>query len=265
MRITPDVNQSDNIGEVRAEGAQISGVSPVQGGEATPGSINASSGSGDADVEWPISPFGQRYKEDVLHRVSKQLKWGSAKAGLDEVLCNDGRPAIFMLVGEVEHAAFYDEYDKPEKFVRISIKPMYHSDLMVAHNMLRNCCHNVKTRPNFSLGVIEAARKQTRKTRNMRGTEAYKFKHAYDASNGYGPKSTMTTISPSDIGYRDLVLIECKMVRFRVDHESGKATYYMKDWASWRCRFDIVSVCRLRVGEDEVDSADSDDENVPVV
>ncbi|KAI0649969.1 hypothetical protein C8Q79DRAFT_899935, partial [Trametes meyenii] len=234
--------------------------------------------------EWPVSAFGQRYDEETtervralahmcdsntnrfgLSRVSKQLKWGSAKAGLDEVLCNDGRPAIFMLVGEVEHAAFYDEYDKPEKFVRISIKPMYHSDLMVAHNMLRNCCHNVKTRPNFSLGVIEAARKQTRKTRNMRGTEAYKFKHAYDASNGYGPKSTMTTISPSDIGYRNLVLIECKMVRFRVDHESGKATYYMKDWASWRCRFDIVSICRLRQGQDNTDSDCGEDENVPVI
>ncbi|KAI0668578.1 hypothetical protein C8Q78DRAFT_934209, partial [Trametes maxima] len=233
--------------------------------------------------DWPTSPFGQTYDKDIMGRVRtlahmadlnsgrfgptctpRQLKWGNSEASLEDILCHGGHPVIVMLVGEVESTSFYNEYNKPEKFVHISIKPLYRADLVAAQNMLRTYCEKVKARLPAP-GVVEAARRQTRKSHTSRGTEVYEFKHAYDASNKYGPKSTMPALSPSDIGYCNLVLVECKLVRFRVDQESGKATYYVYDWVSWRCRFDIVSICRIQVGDDGVSSDVADEEDVPVV
>lgn len=96
--------------------------------------------------------------------------------------------------------------------------------------------------------------------------QAYEFRHTFDASDQYGPKSIMPKIQIRDLGYRDLVLLECKIVRFRVNAETGKASYSAKSWSSWRVRFDIVSVCRLyECGDDEVSDDPADDEAVPVV
>ena len=74
----------------------------------------------------------------------------------------------------------------------------------------------------------------------------------------------MPSLSAREIGYRDLVLVECKLVRFRVDAETGKAIYN-SEWISWRARLDIISVCRLQMGDDDVESDGMEDEDVPVV
>ncbi|KAI0670730.1 hypothetical protein C8Q78DRAFT_975069 [Trametes maxima] len=200
-----------------------------------------------------------------LSRAPSGLKWGSLLSGTDDTLCHDDRPVVFMLVGEVKYAAFYDGCNNPEKYVRLLVRPTYHDDLVVAHDMLRTCCHNIISVPSPPPDVVEVGRKQTRRCRNTCGTEAYPFKHAFDASASYGPKSTMPLLSPADIGYCDLVLVECRLVRFRVDKDTGRATYYVYDWVSWRCRFDIVSICQLRVGDEALTDDEVFDEDVPVV
>ncbi|KAH9899676.1 hypothetical protein C8Q73DRAFT_638868, partial [Cubamyces lactineus] len=233
--------------------------------------------------EWPVSPFGFKYTEQMLERIRvlsrmcdeksnrfgftrapKALRWGLQQSGQDDVLCHNGRPVIFFLVGEVENASFYDEHSIPLKYVRIAVKPMYHADLVAAHDLLKAYCHNVKKRDDLQPGIVEAARRQAKRTRTSKATEAYEFKHAYDASEQYGPKSSMPSLSVREIGYRDLVLVECKLVRFRVDAETGKAIYN-SEWISWRARLDIISVCRLQMGDDDVESDGMEDEDVPVV
>ncbi|KAI0662232.1 hypothetical protein C8Q70DRAFT_909605, partial [Cubamyces menziesii] len=233
--------------------------------------------------EWPVSPFGMEYSEQMLERVTafsrmcdeksnrfgftqtpKSVRWGLQETGLDDVLCYNGHPVIFFLVGEVENASFFDEHKNPQKYVRIAVKPMFHADLAAAHNLLKVYSHNVKKRDDLQYGVVEAARRQAKRTRTSKTTEAYEFRNVFDASEKYGPKSIMPTLSAWDIMYRDLVLVECKLVRFRVDAETGKAVYN-SGWVSWRARYDIVSVCRLQQGTDDVDSPSENDENVPVM
>ncbi|KAI0357517.1 hypothetical protein OH77DRAFT_1531242 [Trametes cingulata] len=235
--------------------------------------------------DWPVSPFGLKYADDIMERVRllthmedkssnrygltkipRGSTWGSRDASLDDVLCHDGRPVITFLVGEVESASFTNEIGDPLKFIRIAIKPMYHSDVVAAHRMLRQHSHNVHRVEEFQIGIVEAGRRQSRRTRNSRNTTAYEFKYVYDASSRYGPKATMPQLTTRDIGYRDLVLVECKFIRFRADADTGKATYFISEWTSWRARFDIVSICRLQESGDDLESdGPSDNDDIPVV
>ena len=121
-------------------------------------------------------------------RAPKALRWGLQQSGQDDVLCHNGRPVIFFLVGEVENASFYDEHSIPLKYVRIAVKPMYHADLVAAHDLLKAYCHNVKKRmyciwyrrllligrslgDDLQPGIVEAARRQAKRTRTSKATE----------------------------------------------------------------------------------------------
>lgn len=90
------------------------------------------------------------------------------------------------------------------------------------------------------------------------------FKYCYDASIKYDKKSAMPQIKVDRIGFRDLVLLETNFARFRVDQETGKATY-ANEWKNWRCRFELVSICRLNESDERVDQEPLPDEDVQVV
>ncbi|KAH9855412.1 hypothetical protein C2E23DRAFT_866596 [Lenzites betulinus] len=238
-----------------------------------------------ASPEWPISPFGLRYELELLDRVQclttvidpnsnrygmtkipTQATWGTEEDGIDNTLCRNGRPVIVLLIGEVENASFFNETGQPLKFVRIAVKPMYHADVVAAHKLITHLSSNVKKDEDLQVGIVEAGRRQTRREKNSRHTIAYDFRHAYDASEQYGPKSVMPKIRAKDLGYRDLVVVECKVLRFHVEADTGKATYIAKKWASWRVRLDIVSVCRLHEAAEELESgSDEEDVAVPVI
>lgn len=57
----------------------------------------------------------------------------------------------------------------------------------------------------------------------------------------------MPALSAGAIKYRDLVLIECRVVRFRWNVELNRPLY-QGAWETWRTRYDIVRVCRLCEG-----------------
>ncbi|EIW58455.1 uncharacterized protein TRAVEDRAFT_20460 [Trametes versicolor FP-101664 SS1] len=208
--------------------------------------------------EWPTSPFGLDYPDELLDRVRnlstmadaasnrygltrlpRSAKWGPRDDKLDDVLCNDGKPIVTFILGEVENASFFNELEQPQKFVRVAVKPMFHADVATGHRIIRSLAANVKKAEELQVGIIEAGRRQTRRVKSSRNTVPYEFARVYDASERYGPKSIMRKLSAKDIGYRDLVLVECKIVRFRADSETGKAQYFLTEWGSWRVRFDI--------------------------
>ncbi|KAI0355619.1 hypothetical protein OH77DRAFT_299828 [Trametes cingulata] len=247
--------------------------------------ITVANGKRSPSPDWPISPFGLKYADDLMERVRllthmedrssnhygltkipRGSNWGPRDESLDDVLCYDGRPVITFLVGEVESVSFTNEIGDPLKFIRIAVKPMYHADVVAAHRMLRQHCHNIHRSEELQIGIVEAGRRQSRRTRNSRNTTAYEFKYVYDASARYGPKATMPQLTVRDIGYRDLVLVECKFVRFRADSDTGKATYFASEWTSWRARFDIASICRLQESGDDLESeGPSDNDDIPIV
>lgn len=86
--------------------------------------------------------------------------------------------------------------------------------------------------------------------------QAYHFRHAYDASNKYGSKTTMPKIQPKEIGFRDVVIVEANVARFRCEAHSGKALYDGAPWGIWRTSFNIVSICRLQRGNVTTESSD---------
>lgn len=86
--------------------------------------------------------------------------------------------------------------------------------------------------------------------------QVYHFRHAYDTSNKYGSKSTMPKIQPKEIGFRDVVIVEANIARFRCEAHSGKALYDGAPWGIWRTLFNIVSICRLRCGNITSESSD---------
>ncbi len=79
-----------------------------------------------------------------LTRIPRSAKWGARDDKLDDVLCNDGRPIVTFLIGEVETASFFNELDQPQKFVRVAVKPMYHVDVAAGHRIIRSLSVNIK-------------------------------------------------------------------------------------------------------------------------
>lgn len=63
---------------------------------------------------------------------------------MDDVLCSDGRPIIALLLGEVQDMSFFNEIGQPLKFVRMSVKPMYHADVVMGHRIIKQLAANVK-------------------------------------------------------------------------------------------------------------------------
>ncbi len=79
-----------------------------------------------------------------LTRIPKGATWGEAEEKLDDVLCADGRPVIALVIGEIDNASFFDEIGQPLKFVRVSVQPMYHADVVMAHKMIKQLAGKVK-------------------------------------------------------------------------------------------------------------------------
>ncbi len=79
-----------------------------------------------------------------LTRIPRAARWGPQDDKLDDILCNDGRPIVTFIIGEVDNASFYNELDQPQKFARIAVKPMYHADVNAGHRLIRTLASNVK-------------------------------------------------------------------------------------------------------------------------
>lgn len=70
----------------------------------------------------------------------------------------------------------------------------------------------------------------------------------------------MPRLEATAIGYKDVVLVEVNIGRFRCSEKDGQVLYDKSAWKTWRTSFNIVSVCRLEQGffDDESDGACSD-------
>lgn len=89
-----------------------------------------------------------------LTRIPKGATWGEEDEKLDDVLCADGRPVIALIIGEVDNASFFNEIGQPLKFVRISVQPMYHADVVMAHKMIKQLAGKVKKGARYPLTTL---------------------------------------------------------------------------------------------------------------
>lgn len=69
----------------------------------------------------------------------------------------------------------------------------------------------------------------------------------------------MEMLGPNSIKYRDVVVVESRVMRFRWDPKTGKALY-KGPWEHWRTKFDILKISRLCEGVNPVEPEPSDNE-----
>ncbi|KAI0351709.1 hypothetical protein OH77DRAFT_847453 [Trametes cingulata] len=230
--------------------------------------------------DWILSPHKQTYTDALISRLRvlidledttngrytlpklpAGLCWGTTPNKNDHLLCLGGKPLMVLLIGEVSQAYFVEKDGSPKKFVNVYIKAIRSSDYAAAERLLDSLTTYRGPQDKKKEGVITAGRRQTHRGRNPQERIAYHFKHAYDASRGYGQKSAMPVFAPEDIGYKDVVIVEANVGRFRCHPDDGRAVYDNAPWTTWRASFNIISVCRLYRGSSEPDESDEESDH----
>ncbi|KAI0682874.1 hypothetical protein C8T65DRAFT_749991 [Cerioporus squamosus] len=217
--------------------------------------------------EWVISPSKQQYEDNVIciirqvfalsdyaihtfsiAKVPGTLTWGPADQALDDTLCHDSQPAIIAMAGEVDRPNFFEkDTGLPLKFASLRIKPIRYNDGVAAKTLLDRLATAAELR---DTATILAGRKQTIRVRGPDGQKALPFKHLYDGSVGYRPSKELLPLDPKTLEYKDVVILEATVGRFRVD-SNNKAVYTAGPWLKYRTSFTIVRILRLQVGVDD--------------
>ncbi|EIW54146.1 uncharacterized protein TRAVEDRAFT_23341 [Trametes versicolor FP-101664 SS1] len=216
--------------------------------------------------DWILSPSRQRYSQALITRLQNlldlsdsengrytigrlphNLKWGQTYEQDDNLYCLDGKPLLLLLVGEIEQTFFKDRDGNLKKSVTVYIRPIRATDATNAASLLASLTtyRGPIENENKYLGSIGASRSQTRRGPNAAERMVKKFTHAYDASGGYGSKKKMAALDCDTLGYKDVVIMETNIARFRCDPATGKAVYGVRNWTTWRASFNLLSVCRL--------------------
>lgn len=71
------------------------------------------------------------------------------------------------------------------------------------------------------------------------------FLDIYDATSKYRQKKFMNMVKHSDIGFGDVILVECALTRYKVGEKKTEP-----GWEEWKTGFDLLSIALLASAPD---------------
>ncbi|OBZ66981.1 hypothetical protein A0H81_12999 [Grifola frondosa] len=162
---------------------------------------------------------------------------------LDRIMCIDGLPVTFWIGGIARSLWFFSDGGEPRQRVNIGVRLLCEGDLESAHALV-----NGRSRPpiNDMPNAVYAGKLMTSRSKGDPALTAAPFTRVYDATERFGPKTTMDTISAATISKNDVVLVECQLKRWKV----GDKAKYSNKWVTWRCGFELSSVSLLYIAPD---------------
>ncbi|CDO74755.1 hypothetical protein BN946_scf185001.g3 [Trametes cinnabarina] len=169
----------------------------------------------------------------AISKVPVLSTWGRAP-DLARYLCANDKPLTVWLVGTVESKWFQNMSGEPQESVNIGIQCLRQADHDAAVNVL---CRSQPAKT-LQLSRIYARRRMTEWVAGELKPQVKPFEHIYDATNGFGRKSTLPTKYPVDIAIGDIVLVEAAITRYK----TGDVKYR---WEAWNVSFELQSVCIL--------------------
>ncbi|KAI9061418.1 hypothetical protein FKP32DRAFT_1678150 [Trametes sanguinea] len=196
-------------------------------------------------------PSTNRY---AVARVPSSAKWGDNSAGTDysRYLCHNDKPVVVWLVGTVVSKWFHNRMGDPQDKVNVAITPLREEDMQAIATLLSKSC---PPKP-FKGDKVYAGRMMAEWVKGEEKPRIGSFLNIFDATNGFGRKSTMKRKHAHDIGVGDIVLVETAMTRYK----TGTTKY---TWERWNTSFELRAIsllAELPVGQSFAEADDFDDD-----
>ncbi|OBZ77795.1 hypothetical protein A0H81_02173 [Grifola frondosa] len=240
--------------------------SPILG--PPPENIHSASSS-TSPIPPPPRPIRNRqsgYFADFITRVSAFLTYADNRAGrfsptkepnglawgtptilwddLDKYLCLKKKPVTWWLVGRAKALWFFDNSGTPYDRASVGICPIRPIDWQACRHLINDYAHPKTSAHSRDMpDPIYAGKLMKSRTKNETVATASgicAFERVYDATERFGPKSSMSTINATAIAKNDIVLVECYLTRWRLGE-----TKYSKAWDAWKCGFQLHTVALL--------------------
>ncbi|KAI9060908.1 hypothetical protein FKP32DRAFT_1605164 [Trametes sanguinea] len=172
----------------------------------------------------------------AVSKVPALATWGDSP-NTARYLCFAKKPVTVWLVGTVESKWFQTHNGDPQDTVNIGIRPLREVD----HNAAIGLLSRSHPRKVPTITTFYARRRMTEWTAGALKPSVRMFERIYDATNGFGRKSTLPQMYPADIANGDIVLVEAALIRYKTGNVKTR-------WESWNVSFELQSVCILAQG-----------------
>ncbi|OBZ76919.1 hypothetical protein A0H81_03467 [Grifola frondosa] len=190
------------------------------------------------------------------------LAWGTPTIlwdDLDKYLCLKKKPVTWWLVGRAKALWFFDNSGTPYDRASVGICPIRPIDWQACRHLINDYAHPKTSAHSRDMpDPIYAGKLMKSRTKNetvatasgicnlcpsstkLSPSTGRRFERVYDATERFGPKSSMSTINATAIAKNDIVLVECYLTRWRLGE-----TKYSKAWDAWKCGFQLHTIALL--------------------
>ncbi|KAI1786951.1 hypothetical protein LXA43DRAFT_1098725 [Ganoderma leucocontextum] len=179
-----------------------------------------------------VDPVDNRYG---VTKVPPSATWGG-DGNLAKVMRFNNELVTVWIPGVVATKWFINLKGEPQNRVHISVQPLRDVDKEASLDLLRRSSPFIEPKA----GPIYAGKLMTQWVKGSDKPIVKPFEEFFDATTHFRQKRLMKRLKQSDIGYGDIVLVECNLTRWKTGENKSEA-----EWVEWKTAFDLISVCLL--------------------